>query len=82
MHDSQSFSAKTLKRIEQEIQTCKAQALSIVDQYWEWRAAQNKAQPHNRKSRLGLRVRDTKSGSFVVEWYAFHWVTTQDGNRQ
>jgi len=68
-------------QIDQELSRLRDDAMSIVDQYWEWKLKQNTDKPLTEQSRMALRVHDTQSGSFQVEWYAFRWVKTKNGNK-
>ena len=68
-------------QLDQELSRLRDHAMSIVDQYWAWRTNQHASRPFADQSRMALRVHDTQSGSFQVEWYAFRWVKTKKGNK-
>ena len=69
-------------QIEQELSRLREEAMRIVDQYWEWRTQENASRKFTDRSQLALRVHDTQSGSFQIEWYAIRWQKTKKGNRQ
>ena len=68
-------------QLDQELSRLREKAMCVVDQYWAWKTNQNASRPFGDQSRMALRVHDTQSGSFQVEWYAFRWQKTKKGNK-
>ncbi|MHB1529904.1 MAG: conjugative transfer protein MobI(A/C) [Acidiferrobacteraceae bacterium] len=83
MSDTEPHFTDALRTLLQgELAALKLQAERLADDYWTWRIHEDKQRPAKERSHLGLRVRDTASGSFSAEWYAFEWKATKDGNKQ
>ena len=82
MTKNTNLETNIIANLDQELAMIREEAMRIVDQYWEWITQKNASRKFVHQSKMALRVHDTQSGSFQVEWYAFQWQKTKKGNRQ
>lgn len=82
MTKNTNLETNIIAKLDQELAMIRGVAMNIVDQYWEWITHENVSRKFMHRSQMALRVHDTQSGSFQVEWYAFQWQKTKKGNRQ